>query len=89
MYEVQAIKQRKNFRNPRDDLIRLRYVEGTRKVQFGPLPPSVQEKYDDFRARMKVPFQRSLLKTLERYEGRNKEIVAKSDLTDEMRTTMR
>jgi len=82
-YEVQQIKQLKNFKNPRDDLIKLRFVEGTdRHTAFGPLPAEVQSRYDDFRAKMKIPFRRTLLKALERYENRDKELVDKSELTD-------
>jgi hypothetical protein len=46
IFEVQAVKFYKNFRNPELDISRLEYME---EGVFPPLPPEIQRRYDSWR----------------------------------------
>jgi len=50
IFEVQRIKNYKNFRRPRDDLSKLNYLE---EGKFSELPSEVQQWYDDWRVEEK------------------------------------
>ncbi len=82
--EVQKIQARLNYDDPRSDRYKLTYVESSAKA-FGPLPPKVSERYETERARFHLELRRGLLKSLEHFEHMSKDLVDKSELTDEER----
>ena len=59
-FEVQKIKHLKNFKNPSKDHTRLEYLEGEDNRELGkassftPLPPTVMEYYNSWRAKEKL-----------------------------------
>ena len=72
-FEVQRVMYRKNFRNPRKDLMRLDYVSGEdptekEETDFDALPSSMQTWYDNWRKDEKRPKRAKTIATLERYE---------------------
>jgi hypothetical protein len=71
-YEVQKYHYNKNFRRPQEDLISLKFVEGTRDVVFGPLPNFMQKWYDDWRATKKELKWQVLFRAAEAWERRAK-----------------
>ncbi len=91
-YEVQQIVYHKNFKNPLMDKIKLEYVEGTPSTSvFDSLPPFMQKWYDEWRAKEKEPYQRQLLKDLDRYEkiAREQEAIEPNEASDAGRAMAR
>ena len=83
---------RKNFRNPRKDLMRLDYVSGEDPSQkedtdFDALPPAIQAWYDTWRRDQKRPKREKTIASLERYEKvvpMEKPIEARSEAAREL-----
>jgi hypothetical protein len=72
-FEVQKVKHRKNFANPKKDFVKLDYVSGQDPSEqdepdFDPLPAAVQTKYDEWRAEQKGMRRGRIISALERYE---------------------